>query len=70
MNREICAEMQIQIIKFILAKLKPFLGEIFAQLKFLEVVYGESDMSFKYDDSSYMYAQISIALEALQLDYS
>lgn len=59
--------MQIEIIKFILAKLKSFLCEIYAQLKFLEVVFGESDMSFKYDDSSYMYAQISIALEALEL---
>jgi hypothetical protein len=54
--------MQIEIIKFILAKLKSFLCEIYAQLKFLEVVFGESDMAFKYDDSSYMYAQISIAL--------
>lgn len=27
-------------------------------------------MSYKYDDSSYIYAQLSVAFEALELDYS
>ena len=26
-------------------------------------------MSFRYDDSSYMYAQLSVAFEALEMDY-
>lgn len=55
-------------MKFLVGKLKAFLVEIFAQLKYLEVVCGEGDMSYKFDDSSYMYAQLSVAFEALELD--
>ena len=50
-------------------KLKPFLWEIYAQLKYLEVVYGEHDINYKYDDASYMYAQVTISLEQLAIDY-
>jgi len=55
------AECQLEILKFILCKLKTFLPEIYAQLKYLEVVLGETEMSFLYDDSSYMYAQLLVA---------
>lgn len=67
---EMDVETQLEIIKFCCCKLKSFLVEIYSQLRYLQVVYGEQDMSFKYDDSSYMYAQISMAIQALQMDYS
>jgi hypothetical protein len=57
-------------MKFVVAKLKSFIGEIYAQLKYLEVVCGEQDMSYRYDDSSYMYAQLSVTFEALEQDCS
>ena len=56
-------------MKFVLVKVKSFVCEVYAQLKYLEVVCGEQDMSYRYDDSSYMYAQLSVVFEALEMDY-
>lgn len=67
---ELTADVQLEILKFLVAKVKAFVNELYAQLKYLQVVCGEQDMSYKFDDSSYMYAQLSVALEALQLDHA
>jgi len=52
-----------------LCKLKSFLPEIYGQLMYLEVVLGEDDMCVRYDDSSYMYAQLVVACKSLELDF-
>ena len=62
---QITADLQLEIMKFVVVKVKTFICEIFAQLKYLEVVCGEQDMSYRFDDSSYMYAQLSVVFEAL-----
>lgn len=67
-QRKMDTETQLEILKFMVAKLKTFLSEIYAQLKYLEVIYGEDDMAYKYDDASYLYAQLSLAIHALAAD--
>ena len=59
---QITADLQLEIMKFVVVKVKTFICEIFAQLKYLEVVCGEQDMSYRFDDSSYMYAQLSVVI--------
>ena len=58
---EVCAEVQIEIIRFILAKLKGWACEVYAQLKFLEVIYGEDEIAYKFEEASFLYAQLSMA---------
>jgi hypothetical protein len=59
----------LEVLKFMLCKLKTFLPEIYGQLMYLEVVLGEDDMCIRYDDSSYMYAQLVVACKSLELDF-
>jgi hypothetical protein len=41
--------------------------DIFGQLKFLEVVYGDEEIAYKYDDASYIYAQLITVMDALEI---
>jgi hypothetical protein len=66
-EREINAEVQIEIVRFVLCKLKGWVGDIFGQLKFLEVVYGDEEIAYKYDDASYIYAQLITVIDALEI---
>lgn len=44
--------------------------DVFAQLKFLEVVYGDEEIAYKYDDASYIYAQLITVMDALEIESS
>jgi hypothetical protein len=46
-------------------KLKGWIPEIYAQLKSLEIVYGDEEIAYKYDDASYIYAQLITVFDAL-----
>lgn len=46
---EVTAEVQIEILRFCVSKLKGWAVEILAHLKFLEFVYGEEEMGYKYE---------------------
>ena len=59
--------MQLEIFKFLLSKLKHSVSDVFAQLKYLELIYGEEEMAFQYEDASFMHAQLMIAFEAIRL---
>ena len=59
--RNLTAEVQIEIVRFVLTKLRDWKVEIYAHLKFLEVIFGEDDISFKYEEASYMYTQLVVA---------
>ena len=60
--------MQIEIIRFCLAKLKNWAISVLASLKFLEFMYGDEEMGYKYEESSYMYTQLSMAFEIMGVD--
>lgn len=40
-----------------------------ASLRFLEYVHGEEEMGYKYEESSYMYTQLCMAFEVMELDW-
>ena len=39
-------------------KLKDWVSEIFAELKYLEVLFGD-EMSYRFEEASYMFSQIT-----------
>ena len=63
---EVSSEIQLEILKFALVKLQIFAGEIVSQLKLLEVLYGEEEISYHFDEASYIHSQLTIAFEAIQ----
>lgn len=65
---EVCAEVQLEIIRFIEAKLKGWSCEIYGQLKFLELIYGDDEIGFRFEEASFMYAQLSMAFEVVGLE--
>lgn len=57
---EVSAEIQIEIIRFIVGKLKGWVCELYGQLKYLELMYGEDEIAYKYQQASFMYTQLSL----------
>jgi hypothetical protein len=45
-----------------------FCADIFSQLKFMEVLYGEEEMSFHFDEASYIHSQLSVAMDTIRLN--
>jgi len=60
------AEIQIEVIRFILGKLKCWCCEIYSQLRFIEVIYGDEDIAYKYEQLSFMYTQLTFAFEIIE----
>lgn len=59
--------MQIEIIRFVVGKLKGWACEIYSQLKYLELVYGDEEIAYKYEQASFMYTQLCLTFEILEL---
>jgi hypothetical protein len=63
---EVNSEVQLEILKFSLVKLQIFAGEILAELKLLEILYGEEEIGYHFDEASYIHSQLTIAFGAIQ----
>jgi hypothetical protein len=54
------SEIQLEILKFSLIKLQIFIGEILVELKLLEILYGEEETGYHFDETSFIYSQLII----------
>jgi hypothetical protein len=64
---QVNAEVQIEIIRFIVAKLKICACDIFVQLKYLEVIYGDEEIAYRYGEVSFIYTQLILVFHILEV---